>query len=229
MENLLLLHGAIGAKDQLEPLKEKLKSKFNLHSLSFSGHGGEPMPEAFSIEVFANDVLNYLKQNNIDCINIFGYSMGGYVALYLAKQHPQKIKKVFTLATKFAWTPDIAQKEIRMLDAAKIEEKVPSFAKILAHRHAPHDWKILLKKTADMMIGLGNRNSLTLMDLEMITCPCIVSVGDDDNMVTLDETKEMASHLKNGELHIFPDMLHPIEKVDVNALAKEITAFLRPL
>ena len=45
------------------------------------------------------------------------------------------IQKVFTLATKFEWTPDIAQKEIKMLDAAKIAEKIPAFAQLLEKRH----------------------------------------------------------------------------------------------
>src|ERR1700746_915470 len=63
MQTILLLHGAIGAKDQLEPLEEKLKTNFIVHTLSFSGHGGEPMPEIFSIEHFAKDVLKYLERN----------------------------------------------------------------------------------------------------------------------------------------------------------------------
>ncbi len=225
MEHLLLLHGAIGAKEQLAPLAEKLKDNYVVHTINFSGHGGEPMPETFSIHVFADDVLNYLKQHNIDKINIFGYSMGGYVALYLAKHHPEKVNKVFTLATKFLWTPDIAQKEIKMLDAEKIEEKIPAFAKTLENRHRPHDWKILLRKTADMMITLGNDNALTLSDLESIAIPVNISLGDEDNMVTLSETKDVFERLKNGNLIILEDTEHPIEKTDLKILANELTLF----
>lgn len=225
MKHLLLLHGAIGAKDQLEPLAEILKNDFMVHTLSFSGHGGESIPETFSIKVFAEDVLTYLKKNNIEKINIFGYSMGGYVALYLAKHYPGKIINVFTLATKFSWNPEISQKEIKMLDAEKIAEKIPAFAKMLEIRHAPHNWKVLLKKTADMMLALGNDNTLTLQDLENIEIPVTVSVGDNDNMVTLGETKDVCQHLKNGQLIILPDTLHPIEKVDVGKLAEKIKLF----
>src|SRR6478672_5186908 len=104
MQHLLLLHGAIGAKDQLQPLANALKDKYTLHTINFSGHGGEAFPnEPFSMELFANDVLHYMQQNNIEQVNIFGYSMGGYVAMYLAKHHPQKINKLITLATKFHW------------------------------------------------------------------------------------------------------------------------------
>jgi esterase/lipase len=225
MNHLLLLHGAIGAKDQLQPLAEKLKNDFIVHTISFSGHGGEKMPDHFSIPLFAEDVLSYLKKNNIDKINIFGYSMGGYVALYLAKHHPSTVSKLFTLATKFAWTPEISQKEIKMLDADKIAEKIPAFAEILKKRHQPNDWKELLNKTAGMMTALGNKNTLTLEDLRSIDTPALISVGDNDNMVTLDETKNVAQHLKNAELLIMQDTLHPIEKVTIEELSAEIKRF----
>lgn len=227
MQKLLLLHGAIGAKDQLQPLAEELKNDYEVHSLNFSGHGGEHMPNSFSIELFANDVLTYLEKNNIQKINIFGYSMGGYVALYLAKYYHGKVEKLFTLATKFDWTPEISQKEIRMLDANKIEEKIPAFAQILEKRHQPNNWKVLLKKTADMMLALGNKNCLTLQDLTSITIPAKIGVGDNDNMVTLGETKEVAQNLKNSELLILQDTLHPIEKVDLKDLSDEIKNFFK--
>ena len=56
MEHLLLLHGAIGAKDQLQQLGEKLTNNFIIHTISFSGLGGEAMPETCSIEIFADGV-----------------------------------------------------------------------------------------------------------------------------------------------------------------------------
>ncbi len=226
-KKLLLLHGALGAKEQLEPLAEQLKYDFEIHMLNFSGHGGVEMPDAFSIELFAEDVLVYLEKNKITSINIFGYSMGGYVALYLAKHHAAKIEKVFTMATKFAWTPEISQKEIKMLDATKIEEKIPAFAAVLAKRHAPNEWRTLLQKTSDMMVALGNKSALTLNDLRDIKQSAKISVGDNDNMVTLDETKEVAQNLQNSELLILQDTLHPIEKVNVINLSEEIKLFLR--
>jgi esterase/lipase len=41
MKDILLLHGAIGAKDQLQPLADALKDRYIVHTLNFSGHGGE--------------------------------------------------------------------------------------------------------------------------------------------------------------------------------------------
>ncbi|HEX8516818.1 MAG TPA: alpha/beta fold hydrolase [Bacteroidia bacterium] len=225
MQHLLLLHGAIGSKVQLQPLAEKLKGSFTIHTLNFSGHGGEAMPAGFSIEAFARDVLNYLDQQNLTTINIFGYSMGGYVALYLAKHHPDRIGKVFTVATKFLWSPDIAAKEAKMLDAEKILGKLPAFAQALEQRHSPNDWKAVLSKTAEMMKRMGNHNPLTLAGYETIEHKVMIGIGDRDTMVSLEETIDVYRKLKNANLIVFPNTPHPIEKMDVDRLSAELIAF----
>ena len=82
MQHLLLLHGAIGAKDQLQPLADELSNDYITHTLNFSGHGGKPFPLSdFSIGVFADDVITYLEKNNISKTNIFGLQHGRLCSL----------------------------------------------------------------------------------------------------------------------------------------------------
>lgn len=222
MQHILLLHGAIGSAKQFDTLIPFLANQCNVHTLDFSGHGGKPIPgEPFSIELFAKDVLNWQKENNISTINIFGYSMGGYVALYLAKHHPEKVGKVFTLATKFNWNPEGAAKEAAMLNPEKIAEKVPTFAKALEHKHG-ENWKTVLIKTAEMMINLGNSPTLPLSALAEIKQTIQISVGDKDNMVTLEETIAAYRQIKNAQLLVLPQTQHPFEKVHAEWIAGEI-------
>jgi esterase/lipase len=227
MQHLLLLHGAIGSADQLKPFANVLEQKYIVHTPNFSGHGGKQDIPNFCIESFADDVLNYIHQYNIENVSVFGYSMGGYVALYLAKHHPEKIGKVFTFATKFLWNPVIAQQEIKMLDANKIAEKIPAFAQALEKRHSPNDWKAVLKKTADMMIALGTDNPLKKEDYEHIQQPVLIGIGDKDTMVTLEETIEVYRTLKQGNLIVLPQTPHLIEKVAVERLTKEMELFFQ--
>jgi pimeloyl-ACP methyl ester carboxylesterase len=227
MQHLLLLHGALGASDQLEALAAALADKYVIHTLNFKGHGGEQDTEVFSIELFAEQVIDYLEQHSLPKINIFGYSMGGYVALYLAKQHPQRIHKIVTLGTKLLWTPAIAQQEIKLLNAEKITEKLPAFAQTLEKRHAPNDWKKFLQKTAAMMIALGNHSPLKDEDFEQLELPVLLGIGDKDTMVTLEETIAIYRKLKHGNLMVLPKTQHPIEKVAVEKLAQEIAAYFQ--
>jgi pimeloyl-ACP methyl ester carboxylesterase len=79
------------------------------------------------IESFAAAVLERMDGANIARADVFGYSMGGYVALHLAATSPARIRRVATLATKLVWTAEIAARE-----CVTIEECVAAL------RHLPH-------------------------------------------------------------------------------------------
>ncbi len=227
MQKILLLHGAIGANDQFSALQQELADSFSVYSLNFSGHGGSPFSNTpFSIKLFATEVIAFLDKNKINSISIFGYSMGGYVALYLAKYHPERVNKIITLATKFIWNETIAAKEIKMLNADKIEEKLPDFAAALQKRHAPNNWKTVLEKTEAMLIEMGKDNPLKRGDYPSVQHPVLIMLGDRDKMVSLDETTEVYINLPSAQLAILPNTAHPIEMVNQARLAYEIRSFL---
>ena len=225
MQHLLLLHGALGAAEQLQSLALSLSGKYTVHTLNFKGHGGETDIDTFTVQAFADQVLHYLNEKSIEKVSIFGYSMGGYVALLLASHHPTRVNKIFTLATKFLWTPAIVSQEIKMLNADNILEKIPAFAQTLEKRHQPNDWKKLLQKTAAMMTQLGNEAPLKDVDLAHLELPVLIGIGDKDAMVTLEETIHAYRQLKNGNLLVLPKTQHPIEKADKERLANEINSF----
>lgn len=225
MKNIILLHGAIGAKDQLEPLAIELKQNgYTVYTLSFSGHGQTPFQTHFGIEQFALELEQFIKENNLQQPTVFGYSMGGYVALYLAHQQPTLLGNIITLGTKFEWNPEISAKETKMLDSKTILEKVPKFAEALQKRHGK-DWELLLQKTAEMMLSLGNKNALSLNDFAAIENKVLIGLADKDNMVSLEETTDVYKQLKNGAMYMLPNTKHPIETVNVGLLGRIVEDF----
>lgn len=210
MNSLFLLHGAIGASDQLKPLQLHFPGS---QLFDFPGHGGTSFPETFSIPVFAAAVLRRMDEQQIAKADFFGYSMGGYVALYLARHSPDRVGKIVTLATKFAWDEATAQKEVKMLDPQKIAEKVPKFAAALEKRHAPNDWRVVLQHTAAMMLSLGKEPALKEEDFRQIQHPVLITVGDRDTMVSLEETIAVYRALPNAQFAVLPGTPHPIEQV----------------
>lgn len=228
MQPLLLLHGAIGASVQLKKLAEALADSYEVYTMDFTGHGGQPIPEEhLSIELFANDVLRFMVEHNIGKTSIFGYSMGGYVGMYLARHQPDKVEKLVTLATKYHWNEEIAGKEIQMLNADKIVQKLPAFAESLRKMHEPADWKQLLAKTAQMMVDMGADNPLTLDDYPLVTVPTMVLLGDRDKMVSLDETLAVYKSLPGAQMGMLPNTSHPIDQVDAGILSFMIRNFLK--
>jgi len=225
--SLLLLHGAVGASEQLVPLQQAL-GRFDAKLFDFPGHGGKEFPaEAFSIRLFAESVLAWMDAQELERTGIFGYSMGGYVGLYLARHYPQRIDRVLTVATKFAWDETTAAKEVKMLDPGKIAEKVPKFAQALEKRHAPLDWKEVLQRTAQLMLSLGREPELKEEDFKQITQPVRIALGDRDTMVSLEETVQVYRALPNAQLQIFPQTPHPVEQMNVKLLVAAAEEFFQ--
>lgn len=223
-KSILLLHGALGSKNQLESLKKILEGKkMNVYSLNFSGHSGESFSkDGFGIEVFAQDVIRFLNASKIESIDVMGYSMGGYVALWLAHLYSSRVNHIITLGTKFDWSPESAQREIKKLDPEKIQDKLPAFARLLEHRHAPNDWKELLRKTSGMMFELGQHPLLDKKIISTINHPVKILLGDQDDMADRAYSETVATWLPKGEFHLLNNTPHPIEKVNLPTLMELI-------
>lgn len=228
MEHLIILHGAIGAADQLVGLAPYFNQEFEVHVLNFSGHGGVALPpNGFSISEFGKDVIDYMNDRGIASAHILGYSMGGYVGLYVARHYADRVVRVVTMATKFGWNEEIAAKEVLRLNAEKISAKVPAFAATLAARHMPNDWKEVLVLTAEMMLEMGRNNPLKMEDYNSIQQPVLLLLGDRDKMVTMEETLSVYRLLPNAQLGVLPGTPHPIEQVDIALLAHLAARFLK--
>lgn len=219
---IILLHGALGTQKQLSKLRHELESHFNVHSFDFEGHGEKLSDAAFSIDLFTKNLEDYIEQNKLENCTVFGYSMGGYVALNYAKKHPEKLLNVVTFGTKFDWTPESSLNETKKLNPDKIQEKIPQFALFLEKSLAPNNWKSVMNKTAQMMLDLGNSDALKAEDFQKIITPTIIAIGTQDNMVSLDESKFAISNLVNAQLVELDGFVHPLEQNDVTILAKII-------
>lgn len=223
---ILLLHGALGSQEQLMPLHRELEDSFQVHCINFSGHGGSVLTQPFSPDLFVNEIIQYADQNHWSQFYIFGYSMGGYMALYSALLFPERVKKIVTLGTKCIWNPTVAQQEIQKVNADKIIEKVPAFAEMLKQRHAPNDWRLLLQHTAQLLELLGQNPPLTDTTFSQIAVPVTLLSGDNDEMVSAVETQQVAHWIPHGTAQILPATRHAIEKIDPHFLASYIKNLL---
>jgi len=159
--HLLILHGALGCKEQFSQWKIALSEKFNCHIFDFAGHGSRSAENnSFSIPLFAVELEEYIKRNNLNQPHVFGYSMGGYVALYTAVHTKSLLGKIITLATKFDWNPESSKRESGYLKPEIMLQKVPALVEQLKTRHGAH-WEKVVAKTAEMMLELGHAPLLT--------------------------------------------------------------------
>lgn len=230
--HLILLHGALGAASQFDGLREVLRGLgggwLRVHTLDFEGHGtAVPRGRPFRMAHFADNVLDHLDHARLDRAAIFGYSMGGYVGLRFAATHPGRAERVMTLGTKFRWTPEVADREARMLDPRRMEEKVPQFARALAGRHMGAGWEAVLERTREMMHALGTSSELPDDLLTGLAVPVRIAVGDRDVTVSVEESAAVSRTVPTGELEVLPGTPHPLERVSLERLARSIVEFVQ--
>lgn len=221
---IIVLHGALGSHHQFQPLLEALGHQGTF--IELPGHGGTPdIDQSWSINTFSDCLEKMFDAEGYSGTKIFGYSMGGYIAMNLARRRPDLVRHIVTLGTKLAWSPAMAAKEALRLDPQIIEQKVPAFADDLRQRHGEEHWKTVLAKTAELMLDLGDHPLLTPENIGEIQATIRFGIGDRDELVTLDETVNFYKAASNAELSVLPGTRHPIETVK----SRLIQDLIRPL
>ncbi|MBX0289158.1 alpha/beta hydrolase [Hymenobacter sp. HSC-4F20] len=224
---LLLLHGALASEAQLKFLVRELPPFYQVHSFSFSGHGGRPLVSTeFSMKSFAREVQHFIQERGLPPVHVVGYSMGGYAALAAAVAAPELFCSITTLGTKLDWSPATAMLEIRQLDLAKMQEKVPHFVAQLTQAHAPTPLPELLAATSAMMRSLGEAPLLTPAKLAELEVPVQVLVGELDKTAGVDASRYFADHMPRATFEIIMNTPHALEKVNPDLLVNRIARFV---
>ena len=218
-KDLLLLHGALGASVQFKELAALLERDFQCHLFDFPGHGSGEDTVEMSIEVCANALRAYVNQSGLSNPLVFGYSMGGYAALYVESMYPNTFESIITLGTKFNWSEEIAEKEIGQLNPVKMVEKVPKFAQYLDRIQQPKDWRQVMLGTQQLMRRLGTNPLLNHDKMQSIRIPVLLALGEEDNMVTREETEQVQGLISNADFKVLPAVPHPIQQIDPKIIA----------
>lgn len=217
----------------MEPLAASLAALADVQLVELPGHGGTPLVDAdnFTIPFFAGVIAEAAAARGWTGHHAplcFGYSMGGYAALWLAATVPTALAGVVTLGTKFAWTPDAAAHASARLSPLLLREKVPAFAATLEARHAScGGWELVLMRTAALLTALGEAPLLSPERFAAVTCPAHLLVGERDDTVTFDETARVAALMPHATAAQLDGVPHPIERVPTDRVITAILPLLR--
>ena len=110
--NVIFLHGFCETKEMWKHFEDDLSLDYNVFCLDLPGFGDFHFDVYdLSIAEIAQIVQNEINNLQLDHYVLIGHSLGGYVALELAKQFPQKIKGLVMFhSTAFADTPGRVEK-----------------------------------------------------------------------------------------------------------------------
>jgi 3-oxoadipate enol-lactonase len=102
---VLLLHGWTASSDlQFVTVYEALSRGYTFLAIDHRGHGRGPRtPAPFSLEDAADDAAALVTALAVGPVIAVGYSMGGPIAMLLARRHPQLVGGLVVQATAMHW------------------------------------------------------------------------------------------------------------------------------
>lgn len=196
---LLLLHGGLFNIDlQFGEMIPALAQGRQVIATDFQGHGrtndidGRPLSTAN----LTSDVVGLLDHLQIDRVDVFGYSIGGAVALSLAIRHPERVRKA--IVSSVSYHPDgdrpenqeaVGEMTVDMIAGTPMEQEY------LAKSPHPDKLQVLLDKLGAYDDGDG----WTEDDIRSYPAPTLITVGDCD-AVRLDHAVRFLQ-LRGGDVN----------------------------
>lgn len=88
---LVVIHGLLGSADNWRSHIKQWQDKRRVVAIDLRNHGRSPHAEGMSYREMADDVLGMLDRLEIERCHLLGHSMGGKVAITLARLHPRRV------------------------------------------------------------------------------------------------------------------------------------------
>jgi pimeloyl-ACP methyl ester carboxylesterase len=218
--NLILLHGFCETHEIWNDFVKPLSSQFHVLMPDLPGFGrSAPLPSPFTIDDVGEAIAAWLTEQEITSSIVIGHSLGGYVALSLAVNHPGLLKGFGLFhSTSFADSPEKKENRNRVVEFVRkngaapfIETFVPGLFFDKSHPAIAGVYRIASQTSPQAIIGYSeamrdrpDRSSM-LAENEV---PKLLLAGREDTLVPLHTSREMAEKSKNCRFYEFPETAH---------------------
>lgn len=223
---LVVLHGGNGAAAAMAPLIELLPAGMPVFAPDFLGHGGRPVPDGHSLADIADDLIAQCDAQGIEQADWFGYSFGGFVALWLALHHPARVRSLTTLAAKFWYDDRTVDHFTYLVRPERLSREGNPRAAQLAELHAPEDWRRVALNERELYASFRDNPPITEQQLRGLTLPALLIAGTADPIVSSSETSRIARLLPNAKAHLLPGSSHPLPDAPLADIVRALTRFL---
>ncbi len=203
---LLLLHGGLFDIDlQFGAVLPALAQGRQVVATDFQGHGRtNDLDRPLTSADLASDVVGLLEHLGLDRVDVFGFSVGGAVALHLAITRPDLVRRLVASSVSFHPSGDrgddgdgggenqaaVMEMTVDMIAGTPMEQSYRA--------KSPHPDRLqgLLDKLGRYDEGFGGWSDA---DIEGIAAPTLITVGDCD-MVRLEHAVRFLQ-LRGGDVN----------------------------
>jgi pimeloyl-ACP methyl ester carboxylesterase len=234
---LVLVHGLADRDESWAPMLERLRrSGFHVYAPDLLGYGRSPKPSDsdYSISTQTQLVADFIQAIGLQKPNVGGWSMGGWIALKLALDHPDMVDRVVIydsagIRHQVAGGSQIFHptNEAELQHLADLLEPnakpLPGFVLKDALRHMGEgQW--VVDRSMDSMEG-----GKDLLDARLggLTKPLLIVWGSDDQLLPLSIGQEMHGLYPRSELDILQGCGHLAPKTCPDRAAAVTVDFLK--
>jgi pimeloyl-ACP methyl ester carboxylesterase len=222
---VILLHGGMGNGDHWShQVLALVDAKLDVIAIDSRGQGRSTRPKTKTkptYDALATDVLAVMDHLAIERASLVGWSDGGEIAMKLAIHHPKRVAKLVVLGANYdakgnkprSKTPAktfTAYSAKCRADYAKLSKTPKGYGAVSAWLSPI--WREPMGFTKDQ--------------LKSIKAPTLIADGDHDEIIKLDQVKEMATLIPNARLEVFRDASHFVLWQDPASLNVALVDFL---
>jgi pimeloyl-ACP methyl ester carboxylesterase len=195
---LVVLPGAYMTVELLGSLVPALAEHRQVIAVEFQGHGHTAdIDRPFSYEQFADDTAGLLGHLGIEQADVYGYSLGGGVALQLGLRHPRRVRKLVIASATYS-------------SDGMYPEVIGGIENITPEMFDGTPWREAYDRTApDPSVFPTLVEKLKQLDMtpfewpiDELTAPALILIGDSDG-TRLEHAVEMFRRLGGG---VFGDL-----------------------
>ena len=234
---LVLVHGLADRSESWAPMLERMKrAGFHVYALDLLGAGRSPHPSDsdYSISTQEQLVADFILALGLQKPDVGGWSMGGWITLKLALDHPEMVDRVVVydsagLHEQIAGGADV----FHPIDEASLQHladllephgrKLPAFALRDGLRKFQSIQAVTDKSMSSMQSGVD------LLDdrLSGFTQPVLIVWGNDDQLTPVRIGEKMHTLLPKSELDILEGCGHLAPKTCPSRVAAATADFLK--
>lgn len=225
---LLFIHGAAGSTlNETAPLIRHLEPSFHTVGVDLSGHGASSfVPDgSLRMEAFVQDAIAALDAVDEPSAHVFGFSLGGAVAIRLAQVYPECVGRLALFQTNVRWPADLASRMERRLNLERKPQQPPERAHDVTDVH--ENPERLFRELRSFIETLPVASEPMWHTLSEVTAPTLVSSVDRDPLFDLDVPRTLHEKLPNAQLAILPGAAHSLTEAPLSILASLVRNFLR--
>jgi pimeloyl-ACP methyl ester carboxylesterase len=237
---LVLVHGLADRGESWAPMMERLKrAGFHVYAPDLLGYGRSPKPadSDYSIATQARFVQDFIAALGLQRPNIGGWSMGGWVVLKLAADHPELVDRVIVYdaaglnydpghdlerGSRF-FHPNSGTDIQSLYDLLEPHAKpIPQLVLRDLMRHRDGQW-VVDRSVTSMRTG----RDVVDAALPTLAEPLLIVWGSDDKLISLGTGERMHALDPRSELDIVEGCGHLAPKTCPDRVAAATADFLK--